>query len=111
MIEELSEFSNRFSTSARKCFETFEQYVKNDNSGVPPDGTVHELTSNACAFLKRLCDYKDSLVLFWKQKDYESKRKDMDLGKFIGNFPLLILYWKIYIFIFKNSPNFDRIKI
>jgi hypothetical protein len=95
-MEELSELVRKFCFAARKCFEDFENYVKNDrasgsgthhhsgatnvtvtvtamatnfNKGqqpsIPPDATVHEVTSNTCLFLKRLYEFKDTLQRLW----------------------------------------------
>eukprot|EP01116_Phalansterium_solitarium_P005417 TRINITY_DN1701_c0_g1_i6.p1 TRINITY_DN1701_c0_g1~~TRINITY_DN1701_c0_g1_i6.p1 ORF type:complete len:599 (-),score=239.51 TRINITY_DN1701_c0_g1_i6:339-2135(-) len=51
-----------FAAGADKCLEDFDSYVRTDyGKQLPPDGTVHELTSNACVFLKRLYDGRDAL--------------------------------------------------
>ncbi len=85
--EELGELINGFSFAAKKSFEEFEDYVKNDTiKQIPPDGTVHELTSNVCVFFKRIIDYKDSVLDLWGVKPSATPRtKQNALGDFMGN--------------------------
>lgn len=53
--------------ASKKCLEDFEQYVKNDSiKQLPIDGTIHELTSTVCIYLKRLFEYKEILDKLWE---------------------------------------------
>lgn len=64
---------------ANKCFEEFEEYVKDDSiKEIPPDATVHQLTSNVCVFFKRLYEYRDIINDLWKGKSKSP------LGEFVS---------------------------
>lgn len=57
--EDLTDFATQLSSSLRRSFLEFEEDLTHDTlKGVPTDGTVSELTSNALHYLKRVLEYR-----------------------------------------------------
>ncbi|KAL7752873.1 exocyst complex component exo70 [Sorochytrium milnesiophthora] len=59
----LQEMLAAWSAMAMKCLPEFMEEVKHSSpktSTLPPDGTVHELTTNTLGFLRRLLDYPET---------------------------------------------------
>ncbi|XP_075224863.1 exocyst complex component 7 isoform X2 [Lycorma delicatula] len=53
---------NTLHATGAKALEDFIESVRSDsNSGLPKDGTVHELTSNVLVFTEQLLDYSDMI--------------------------------------------------
>jgi hypothetical protein len=67
--ETFKEISEKFGQFSKKCMKEFESYVNTTgdiNKVIPPDATVHELTSNVCSFFKRLFPFQDSIDIIMK---------------------------------------------
>jgi hypothetical protein len=72
MLDEILELWQKFSLSARKCIEEFENYVNStgeNTRNIPPDGTVHQLTSNVCVFFKRISEFRTIVEEIFQKDD------------------------------------------
>ncbi|XP_050311294.1 exocyst complex component 7 [Anthonomus grandis grandis] len=64
-------------TTGAKALEDFIESLRSDSvAQLPPDGTVHELTSNVIMFLEQLLDYSDTIGVVLGQDPSYSRQLD-----------------------------------
>ncbi|KAL1497450.1 hypothetical protein ABEB36_008422 [Hypothenemus hampei] len=66
---------NMLQTTGAKALDDFTESLRTDSiTQLPPDGTVHELTSNVIMFLEQLLDYTDTIGIILGQDPNYSRQ-------------------------------------
>lgn len=95
-----------------KALEDFIESIRNDSSsGLPKDGTVHELTSNVLVFLEQLLDYSDMIARVLSQDAAYSSALAMlpNANKIDKNKALLGIYISTLVQLFTFYHSFIAI--
>lgn len=93
---------NTLHATGAKALEDFIESVRSDsNSGLPKDGTVHELTSNVLVFTEQLLDYSDMISRVLVQDPAYSSALNMlpNANKIDKNKALLGIYISMFYFL------------
>ncbi|XP_066246690.1 exocyst complex component 7 isoform X2 [Euwallacea similis] len=100
-------------TTGAKALEDFIESLRSDSvTQLPPDGTVHELTSNVIMFLEHLLDYSDTIgIVLVQDLNYAKqleKLKPADQNKaFIGLYIKKVLVQLNHTLISKSEQYSD----
>ncbi|KAJ3371109.1 Exocyst complex component 7 [Allomyces arbusculus] len=92
--QDIEDLFDSWTKAALKIIPDFLEEVKQPGKGsLPPDGTVHELTSNTMSFMKKLLEYPDStesILLSIGEHDWASSSINITEIKYIKSSGRLI---------------------